>query len=239
MKTCVLLTGCSKGLGLEICKYLLKNEYLVIGVSRTLSQTVEDLLKNKYFKHIIADLGDENSAKHILDEIQRNEYQVVSFINNAAVAYDDLITNLNTALLKNMYQINVFTPMLLIKGVIRNFLLYNTAGSIINVSSISVHTGYKGLSMYASTKGALEALTKNLAREWGERSIRVNNLVCGFMETEMSSTLNDEQKNRIYNRNSLKKPTEIASVAATIEFLITDKACSITGQNIFVDSGTI
>lgn len=118
-------------------------------------------------------------------------------------------------------------------------MLHNTKGSIVHLSSISVHTGYKGLSMYASTKGALEAFSKNTAREWGEPGIRSNCLVAGFMETEMSSSLSDDQKNRIYQRTSLKKPVEKTSVAATIAFLLSDEANSITGQNIHVDNGTI
>ena len=69
--------------------------------------------------------------------------------------------------------------------------------------------------------------------------IRSNCLVAGFMETEMSKTLSDEQKQRIYNRTSLKKETNKESVVETIKFLISDHSKSITGQNIFVDSGTI
>jgi 3-oxoacyl-[acyl-carrier protein] reductase len=118
-------------------------------------------------------------------------------------------------------------------------LLHHTRGSIVHLSSISVHTGYKGLAMYASTKGALEAFSKNTAREWGELGIRSNCLVAGFMETEMSSTLDEEQKNRIYKRTSLKKAVDVQSVAETIAFLLSKNANSITGQNIHVDSGTI
>jgi 3-oxoacyl-[acyl-carrier protein] reductase len=112
-------------------------------------------------------------------------------------------------------------------------------GSIVHISSISAHTGYKGLAMYASTKGALEAFSKNTAREWGERGIRSNCLVAGFMETEMSASLTEDQKYRIYQRTSMKKPTDVDSVAETILFLLSGKASSITGQNIHVDSGTI
>jgi len=123
--------------------------------------------------------------------------------------------------------------------VIRNMLLHKVQGSVVHISSISVHTGYKGLAMYASTKGALEAFSKNTAREWGERGIRSNAIVAGFMETSMSSTLSDEQKNRIYKRTSLKKPTSINSVANTIEYLLSESSASITGTSLHVDSGTI
>ncbi len=129
--------------------------------------------------------------------------------------------------------------MHLTKLVIRQMLLHQIKGSIVNISSISVHTGYKGLSMYASTKGALEAFTKNASREWGEVGIRLNSVVAGFMETEMSSSLSENQKNRIYQRTSMKKPVNVLSVAETISFLLSEKANSITGQNIFVDNGTI
>ena len=160
-------------------------------------------------------------------------------MNNAAVAYDDLVTNLNSNSLESMYQINVFNPMIIVKYGIRNMLLHRISGSIVHLSSISAHTGYKGLAMYASTKGALEAFSKNVAREWGGMKIRSNCLVAGFMETGMSSSLSAEQKERIYNRTSMKQATSQNSVAETILFLLGDEASSITGQNIFVDSGTI
>jgi 3-oxoacyl-[acyl-carrier protein] reductase len=93
--------------------------------------------------------------------------------------------------------------------------------------------------MYASTKGALEAFSKNTSREWGEKGIRSNCVVSGFMDTEMSSSLNNELKERIKNRTSLKTLTDIKSVSDTVEFLISEKSNSITGQLINVDSGTI
>ena len=108
-----------------------------------------------------------------------------------------------------------------------------------HVSSISAHTGYKGLAMYASTKGALEAFSKNTAREWGERGIRSNCVVAGFMETAMSGALGEAQRLRIHQRTALKQPASLDSVAETVVFLLGKGASSITGQNLFVDSGTI
>jgi 3-oxoacyl-[acyl-carrier protein] reductase len=93
--------------------------------------------------------------------------------------------------------------------------------------------------MYASTKGALEAFSKNTAREWGERGVRSNCVVAGFMETAMSGTLTEEQRNRIYQRTCLKEATRLESAAATVVFLLGEGAASITGQAIPVDSGTI
>lgn len=239
----ILVTGVSRGLGLEIVKIILENrEYCVYGISRTLAEELKDLLDEnpERFKWLKYDLGNIEDIRNIIfKNFIGLKTPLHGFVNNAAIAYDDIITNLNYDNLLQMYNVNVFTPMMLTKYVIRHFLLHNIKGSIVHLSSISVHTGYKGLAMYASSKGALEAFSKNTSREWGEKQIRSNSLVAGFMETDMSSTLSENQKNRIYMRNSLKLSTTTKSVADTIFFLLSEGSESITGQNIHVDSGTI
>jgi 3-oxoacyl-[acyl-carrier protein] reductase len=238
----VLVTGISKGLGLFIAKALLEKGNTVYGISRTKTDELETELMRFSGKLEWLQYDLENPTDVYGDVFKRwigPKYPIHGFVNNAATAYDDIITNLNSAQLERMYRINVFTPMIFTKYAIRNMLLHNTCGSIIHISSISVHTGYKGLAMYASTKGALEAFSKNTAREWGEKGIRSNCVVAGFMETEMSSALSEDQKNRIYQRTSLKQPVDVSSISETIAFLLSDNAKSITGQNIHVDSGTI
>lgn len=238
----VLITGVSKGLGLKIAELALIKGETVYGISRSKTEELNEIIlqypeKLKWLKY---DLADSEKIKPLIfkDWIGVNT-PIHGFVNNAAMAYDDIVTNLNLETLEKMYRVNVFAPMMLTKFVIRQMLLYQTKGSIVHLSSVSVHTGYKGLSMYASTKGALEAFSKNTAREWGEKGIRSNCLVAGFMETEMSSTLSEDQKNRIYKRTSMKQPVDVCSVAETILFLLSEDAKSITGQNIHVDNGTI
>ncbi len=239
----ILITGVSKGLGLSIAKAFLEDtEYCIYGISRTETTEVKELrikhpLNFKWMSYNLSNV--EDVRKCIFLDFIGISTPLHGFVNNAAVAYDDIVTNMNYDKLLQMYNVNVFAPMMITKYTIRQFLLHNTQGSIVHLSSISVHTGYKGLSMYASSKGALEAFSKNTAREWGEKGIRSNALVAGFMETEMSATLSDDQKNRIYLRTSLKRPTTTNSVAKMLKFLISDEAESITGQNIHVDSGTI
>lgn len=237
-----LVTGCSRGVGLEICSVLLEQGHTVYGVARSHTDDYA-VLENKYqgrlfFKSV--DLSDsENVQKSVFKDFVSNKIQLHGYVNNAAMAYDDIVTNLNLEKLQAMYAVNVFTPMIITKYVLRNMLLHHTKGCIVHISSISAHTGYKGLAMYASSKGALEAFSKDTAREWGELGIRSNVVVPGFMETAMSSTLTEEQKDRIYKRTSLKSATSIRSVAETVAFLLSDKAASITGQNVHVDNGTI
>ena len=238
----ILITGVSKGLGLEIAKILLEKGAVVFGVSRTKTKILSDLIE-LYPQHFCLVLFDLNNTEQINEKLFKefvtNKVPLHGFINNAALAYDDLISNLNSDKLQNMYNVNVFSPMVISKYVVRNMLLHQTKGSIVHISSVSAHTGYKGLSMYASSKGAIEAFSKNLAREWGSLGIRSNCVVAGFMETEMNESLTADQRVRIYQRTALKSPTSLQSVAETVAFLLSDGAHSITGQNVFVDSGTI
>ena len=238
----ILVTGCSRGVGLTICRTLLFQGNVVYGVARNYTEEFSLLEKefsgSLFFKSV--DLSDsDNVQKLIFKDFISNKVKLDGVVNNAALAYDDIVTNLNLVRLQAMYAVNVFTPMLITKYAIRNMLLHRTQGCIIHISSISVHTGYKGLAMYASSKGAMEAFSKDTAREWGALGIRSNVVVPGFMETVMSSTLTEEQKDRIYKRTSMKKATSIISVAETVAFLLSDRASSITGQNIHVDNGTI
>ena len=238
----ILVTGVSRGVGLAICKVLLEQGSNVYGISRNYSKdfkALELMFPGKlFFKRVDLEKSSE-VQQSVFKEFLTNNIVLNGFVNNAATAYDDIITNLNLGKLETMYQTNVFSPMILTKYAIRNMIFNKTKGTIIHISSISAHTGYKGLAMYASSKAALEAFSKNTAREWGELGIRSNVVVPGFMETSMSSILSDEQKDRIYKRTSLKEETSINSVAETVAFLLSEKAKSITGQNIHVDSGTI
>ena len=244
MKT-VLLTGDSRGVGHCIAKELLSKGYKVIGLSRSITNEVEilkELYGNKRYIHINYDLLNVDGIRELYKNTLRpltKENGIHAFINNAAMAYDDIITNLNYGPLDEMFKVNVFSPMMMTKYILRDMLLHKTKGNIIHISSISAHTGYKGLAMYASSKGAMEAFSKNTAREWGALGIR-SNIVCpGFMDTEMSASLSDDQKKRIFNRNSMKKPVVVEAVATTVLFLLEDTGKGITGQILHVDNGTI
>jgi len=242
MKKNIIVTGASKGLGLVITKTLLQNNYKVFAINRSISKELEFLKKDYEDNLQILQYDLSNTSdiqKFIFKDFIGLKTPLHGFVNNAAIAYDDIITNMNIELLEQMFRVNVYSPLLITKYVIRQMLFSRIKGSIIHVSSISAHTGYKGLAMYASSKGALEAFSKNTAREWGEKGIRSNALVAGFMQTNMSDALSADQKVRIYNRTSLKKPTTTQSVANMIEFLLSENSISITGQNIHVDSGTI
>lgn len=239
----ILLTGASRGLGLKICEVLLSRGDEVFAVSRTQSDALkklgEQFQEKLRFKSV--NLSDADAARRAIfaADFLSPETAIDAFVNNAATAYDDLITNMNSDKLRAMFEVNTFAPMILAKYAIRNMILHGTRGAIVHISSVSVHTGYKGLAMYAASKGALEAFSKNTAREWGARGIRSNAVAAGFMQTDMSASLTEEQRAKIYARTSLKSATSTDSVAKTVAYLLSAGAESITGQTINVDNGTI
>ena len=238
----VLVTGVSRGLGLAIAQCLRASGWTVYGTSRRESEAYRALRAQHPdgVKFCAADLSSPDEAQAALFGTFVGPNVVLhALVNNAAEAYDDLVTNLQLDPLERMFATNVFTPMLMTRHVLRNMLLHHTRGSIVHVSSISTHTGYKGLAMYAATKGALEAFSKNTAREWGGRGIRSNCVVPGFMDTAMSATLTDEQRAKIHRRTALQEPVRPESVAATVSYLLSDAAASVTGQAIVVDGGAI
>jgi len=238
----MLVTGGSRGLGLVIVKAILDRGWNVVSIQRTISDELR-LYQDQHgprlttFEYDLVNLAG-------IEECFRSHWfpgdaPLDGLVNNAAVAYDDLLTNWDQDRYQEMDAINLQAPMLLTKMTIRRMLLHRQTGSIVHISSIAAHTGFKGLAMYGATKGGLESFSRGVAREWGSRQIRSNCVVPGFMETDMSNNLTEEMKQKIYRRNALRIPTDPASVAAMVMHLLSDESHCITGQSIFVDGGQL
>ena len=129
----IIVTGCSRGVGLEICRVLLEQGHSIYGIARSCPEGFQALQAEYegklFFKSV--DLADcENVRLNVFKDYCGNRVQIDGYVNNAAVAYDDIVTNLNLDRLKAMYNVNVFTPMMMTKNVIRNMILHHTKGAI-------------------------------------------------------------------------------------------------------------
>ena len=133
--------------------------------------------------------------------------------------------------------INLHSSILLSRFFSRNIIKYKTSGRIINISSIISDRGFNGLSVYSATKAGLNGLTLSLARELGRTGTTVNAILPGFIETEMSSGLNDKQLNQILKRTPIGKLAEKSDISSLVEYLLSEDASSITGQLIKIDGG--
>ena len=142
-----------------------------------------------------------------------------------------------TEKIEQLVRVNTLSPMVLAKYVVRS-MMSQGEGRIVNLSSIIASTGYKGLSVYGATKSSLLGFSRSLAREVGPMGITVNSVAPGFVDTELTHTLDEESRNRIVRRSALRRLTEVEDVANAVEFLLSDKAKNITGTTITVDAGS-
>jgi 3-oxoacyl-[acyl-carrier protein] reductase len=140
------------------------------------------------------------------------------------------------AQIEQVVRLNTLSPMVLTKYVVRS-MMAEGGGRIVNISSITASTGYSRLSVYAATKASLVGFTRSLAREVGRMGVNVNAVAPGFVVTEMTRSLTDEQRQQIERRSALKRLAEADDVADAVHFLLSDQSRNITGTVITVDAG--
>ncbi len=234
-----LITGVSRGLGYKIAKILLQQGAKVWGISRSHNECILQL-QHKFgsnMQHLQFDISNLDAIKEsVFENFLSADVHLDGLVNNAAIAYSDLVTNAKLQSLQEMFDVNVYAAMIFSKFAIRRMILHSTRGSIVHISSVCVREGYKGLSMYAASKGALEGFSKALAREWGRYGVRSNCVAAGFMQTDMSSSLNDDDLKKIFSRSALKSPVSCDVVAETVAFLLSEKSSSTSGQIFTVTS---
>lgn len=235
----VVVTGASKGLGLAICKRLLKENYRVIGISRTQTEEFEKLQKenqeNLFLE--IYDFSNTTDIQPLVRKITKSYGNIYGLINNAALGHDGVLATMHETQIKELIAVNVEAPILLTKYVSRSMLM-KLRGRVINISSIIATTGFNGLSVYGATKAALNGFTKSLSRELGKAKITVNTIAPGYMETAMTSGLQGDKLDSIKRRSPLGSLATVDDVAASVIYLLSDDAKRVTGTTITVDAGS-
>jgi 3-oxoacyl-[acyl-carrier protein] reductase len=157
-------------------------------------------------------------------------------VNNGAIARDGLLATQHDSEIKGLIDVNVTGPLLLTKYVTRTMLAAKS-GRVINIASISADRGFNGLAAYGATKSSLVGLTRNLARELGRAGITVNCVSPGYMPTEMSGGLTEEDLDRIRRRSPLNRLVTCEEVAGVVAFLLGPQGGGMTGAIIPVDAG--
>lgn len=235
----VIITGCAKGLGLEISKMLADSGYKVIGVSRTATEEYR-MLEEIYPESVFFYQFDFNEVKEIsslIKQITKRHGRIFGLVNNAAIGHDGVLATMHETEIASLLRINIEAPILMTKYVSRSMLL-NKGGRIINIGSIIGSTGFNGLSVYGATKSALGGFTKSLARELGKSQITVNTLAPGYMETSMTAGLVDDKLEKIKRRSCLGRLANVKDAACMAVFLLSEEAAGITGATFTVDAGS-
>lgn len=235
----IIVTGSSKGLGLSICNTLLENNYKVVGISRTKSKEFTKLMEKYedklFFKEY--DFNDIENIKYLVKEIKKEFGSIYGLVNNAAIGTDGVLGTMHETDISESIRVNIEAPILLTKYVSRAMLI-KRRGRIINISSIIASTGFNGLSVYGATKAALGGFTKSLCRELGKANITVNTISPGYMQTDMTSSLQGDKLESIKRRSPLGELAQVDDVSSMVNYVLSSEAKNITGANFTIDAGS-
>ena len=237
----VIVSGGSRGLGMAFVEDLLRSGYRVCTFSRTKTEFIERVEKGPSadrFRWEAIDGTDFSAVDQFVSRVHDNFGPIYSVINNAGVAVDGVLTLTRAQDISKVLALNLEGAIRLARAGIKSMLLGGT-GCIVNISSIIGQRGYSGLSVYSATKAGLDGFSRSLARELGERNIRVNSVAPGYLETEMSSTLGEAHRTQIVRRTPLGRLGRVEDVTGIVRFLLSDEARFITGQTMVVDGGII
>jgi 3-oxoacyl-[acyl-carrier protein] reductase len=234
----IIISGGSRGLGKAIVSALLGAGYRVSTFSRTSSEFIQQMRGNDRFFFAPADLCDGKSMLAFLKSAEDSFGLPYALINCAAIAADGVLATMPEDRIKKLVSVNVDGTLQLTRLVVRKMLRSRSGGVILNISSISSLRGFRGLAAYAFTKGGLEAFTRALARELGERNIRVNCVAPGYYDTEMSHGLSVDHREQILRRTPLGRLGLPEDVVGAILFFLSDQASFITGQTLVIDGGS-
>jgi 3-oxoacyl-[acyl-carrier protein] reductase len=236
----VLVTGGSRGLGLGITQKLVATGYRVIAVARKKSKDVAAAEavhgEQGSIQFVSFDLGKIEEIPNFVRNLRKEFGPLFGLVNNAAVGHGGALALMHNTQIEELVRVNTLSPIMLTKYVARN-MMSDGVGRIVNVASIVGFTGYSGLSAYAATKASMIGFTRSLAREVGRLGITVNAVAPGFLATEMTHGLAEEQREQIVRRTALRRLTDVEDVANAVEYLLGDKARNISGTVITVDAG--
>jgi 3-oxoacyl-[acyl-carrier protein] reductase len=238
----VVVTGGSRGIGLAIARRLACAGYNVIAVARRegaeLKEAIREVLEGGigglHFRPF--DLGEIDSIPSFIKGLRDEFGSIYGLVNNAGIGPEGLLANMHNTEIEALVRLNTLSPIVLTKYVVRQ-MMADGAGRIINMSSIIAATGYSGLSVYGATKAAATGFTRSLAREVGKLGITVNAIAPGFVMTELTQGLSEDQRQRIAGRSALRRLPEADDVARMVEYLLGEGGRNVTGSVLTIDAG--
>ena len=235
----VLITGANRGIGHSIMSAFINAGYIVVGTSRSddgvkkINDTIGDPSKGCGVKMDVTSENDIQSTNKLITD----KFGITTIlINNAGVTKDNLLMRMSSEEWNDVIDTNLNSLYRVTKEFIREMMKQKT-GRIINISSVVGMSGNAGQSNYSSSKSAIYGFTKSLAKEVASRNITVNAISPGFIETDMTDKLSDEQKQAIISAIPLSRMGSAKDIADITLFLASDSASYITGENINVNGG--
>lgn len=232
-----LVTGASRGIGAAIADTLAASGARVFGTATTgagaaaISNRVVEGLSG-----LALDVNDPDGIKEALAEIARQAAAPGILVNNAGVTRDQLLMRMSEEDWDTVLDTNLRSVYRLSKACLRG-MMKARGGRIISIASVIGSMGNAGQANYAAAKAGMMGFSKSLAREVGSRGITVNVVAPGFIDTDMTRELTDEQRAAMLKDIPLSRLGEPDDIAATVAFLASGAAAYITGQTIHVNGG--
>ena len=236
-----IITGCSKGIGFATLKELSPKLNKIFACVRKIDDNFLNALSKFENKNIIPiefDLNDKEQIKKAIDTIKSKAEFIDMLVNNAATIDTALFQMTTDKKIKDIFEINFFSQLYFTQQVVK-IMLKKKSGSIVFVSSTSSVDGDFGRGSYASSKSAINSISKVMSRELGNFNIRVNSIAPGLTNTDMA--INNTKKeiiDEVISKTSLNRIAKPEEIAKVISFLLSDDASYITGQTIRVDGGS-
>src|SRR6201993_4080687 len=209
----VLVTGGSRGIGLAIARRLAAAGYNAIAVARRESDELREAIRqirdgSGGLQFRAFDLSEVDAIPAFVKGLRDEFGAIYGLVNNAGLGTEGLLATMHNSEIEALMRLNVLSPIILTKYVVRHMMADGAGGRVINMSSIIASTGYNGLSVYGATKAAATGFPRPLAREVGKLGTTVNAIAPGFIDTERTHSRGAEQRQRIAVRSALRRLPE-------------------------------
>lgn len=233
-----LVTGASRGIGQAIAKRLANEGYLVIGTatSEKGAAAVNDYLQELGGAGRVLNVQDAEQINQLFDSIEKEFGNVQVLVNNAGITQDGLLMRMDDNAWERVLEVNLTSVFRTSKRAIKG-MMKARQGRIINITSVVAAMGNAGQTNYTASKAGIEGFTRSLAREIGSRQITVNCVAPGFIDTDMTSELDEALIQSMLNTVPLARLGKPEDIAAAVNFLASEEAGYITGTVLDVNGG--
>lgn len=234
----IVVTGGSRGIGSAIVRLLAEHGAKVAFTYSSREEAAAEVAKSLpgsgHF-YVKMDVGNEASVNEAAEQILAKFPEVHGVVNNAGITKDTLLLRMKADDFSAVVDTNLKGTFLVTKAFSKT--LMKNQGSIVNITSVIGQTGNPGQANYAASKAGTVAFSKSVALELASRGVRVNCVAPGFIATEMTGALTDEQKAKILEKVPLKSMGEGRDVANAVRFLLSDESRYVTGHTLSVNGG--